>query len=135
MGGPSGAGALSSRAGKRFPGPSSIAGCQLPVSCLLFSFSSRTHIRWRNAGRRPLARARGVGRLDFAPGGAVMPSALSIASFVGLLALAGAPAVAVAQAEVAPPIPPQAEATAQAGPGGTYCYADSHPVDTRVAAG
>jgi hypothetical protein len=34
-----------------------------------------------------------------------------------------------------PPIPPNVEGQAQAGPGGSYCYGGPHPVDTRVAAG
>jgi hypothetical protein len=46
--------------------------------------------------------------------------------------------VADGQPEVAyapPPIPPAAEAQPLAGPGGSFCYAGPHPVDTRVAAG
>ncbi len=34
-----------------------------------------------------------------------------------------------------PPIPPQAEARPVPGPGGSYCYEGSHPVDTRVSPG
>jgi hypothetical protein len=34
-----------------------------------------------------------------------------------------------------PPIPPNVEGQAVAGPGGGYCYGGPHPVDTRVAAG
>jgi hypothetical protein len=34
-----------------------------------------------------------------------------------------------------PPVPPEVEASAVAGPGGAFCYNGPHPVDTRVASG